>query len=64
MFKIVRVVLVVLAVIVYLYILLGALKRCERRRIMIPGEAEDGGGNRVFHFILFAAFVGTILVSD
>lgn len=62
MFKVVRVVLVVLAASAYLCILLGTLKRRERRRIVIPGEAEDGGGDRVFPIVLFVAFVGTLLV--
>ena len=57
-----RLALGVLVVGAYLYILMKGVQKLERRRLMVVGGAEDGAEGNVFLFIVFFAFVGTLLV--
>jgi hypothetical protein len=46
----------------YVSILVRGLKKFERRKLAVVGEAEDGGEDRVFLLIVLFAFVGTLWV--
>lgn len=60
--EVAKVVLWVLVGGAYLYILLGFVKKLERRKVVVVGETEDGDEDRVFPLAVFLAFVGTLVV--
>lgn len=62
MHGIAKVVLWVLVLGAYLYILVGAAKKLERRKVVLVGETGDDGEDRVFPLVVFLAFVGTLMV--